>query len=213
MSKRYYWLKLHDTFFQSDDIKIIRKKENGPEYIMFWQQLLLKAIKQEEVGLLRYKEKVPYSPEIFAAIFDMNIDIVKGALTLFLKLDMIEIWDDETIFIKGIENLVGSETDKARIMRKIRSAKKDKKVTMLPSVTDSYTEKELDLKKETDIGVKRDSKKLLEYLNDKANRKFKVVHTYTINALKTYSIENLKKIVDIKVKEWSNDNKMKKCLI
>ncbi len=55
-------------------------------------------------------------------------------------------------------------------------------------------------------------KQILEYLNDKANRKFKVVHTYTINALKTYSIENLKKIVDIKVKEWSNDNKMKKCL-
>ncbi len=63
-------------------------------------------------------------------------------------------------------------------------------------------------KKERDL----QGKQVLEYLNDKANRKFKIVHIYTINALKTYSIENLKKIVDIKVKEWSNDSKMKKCL-
>ncbi len=63
-------------------------------------------------------------------------------------------------------------------------------------------------KKEKDL----QNKELLEYLNDKANRKFKIVHTSTINALKTYSIEDLKKIIDSKVKEWNDDSKMKKYL-
>ncbi len=63
----------------------------------------------------------------------------------------------------------------------------------------------------TNIYIK-DGKKLLDYLNAKTQRKFKVVHTNTINALKIYNIDELKKIIDCKMKEWGNDVKMRKFL-
>ena len=56
------------------------------------------------------------------------------------------------------------------------------------------------------------SKELLDYLNNKAGRNFKVVHSCTINAVKQYSIVLLKSIVDYKTKEWGSDTKMKKYL-
>lgn len=124
MNKRYYWFKLKDDFFNSDDIKIILTKKNGSDYVIFWQKLLLKAITSKEVGILRYKENIPYSPEILATVTDTNIDIVKGAMEIFLKLEMIELSEKGDIIIDElIQELIGSETDVAKRVRKHRKKK------------------------------------------------------------------------------------------
>ena len=120
MPKRYFWLKFKEDFFNSDDIKVIMAQENGSEYVIFWMKLLLKSISGTEIGLLRYKENIPYTPELLSTVTDTNIDIVKGALTLFQKLGMIEIMENGDMWVEHANALVGSETDSAIRMRRIR---------------------------------------------------------------------------------------------
>jgi predicted phage replisome organizer len=121
---RYFWLKLKDDFFNSDDIKVVMSQTNGAEYVIFWQKLLLKAITRQEIGLLRYRENIPYTPELLSTITDTNIDVVKGALTLFQKLGMIELLDNGDIWIEAANYLVGSESQAASRMRKMRERNK-----------------------------------------------------------------------------------------
>lgn len=182
MNKRYYWLKLKDDFFNGDDIKLILKKENGPEYIIFWQRLLLKAITSKEVGILRYKDNIPYNPEILSTVMDTNIDIVKGALTLFEKLGMIDLSDTGDIIIDElIQELIGTETDVAKRVRKHRK----KKVLLSNKMKQiGNTEKELkkDLKKiESKIYIYRSKLDLFNYWNDNISIYGKIPKVLSIN--------------------------------
>ena len=121
MNKRYFWSKMPLNFFEKEDIKIIKQQNNGSDYVIFWQQLLFIGIKSEEIGVLRYKEKIPYSPEILATATSTNIDIVKGALTLFNKLEMLHISDNGDIILnESVHEMVGSETVYAKKKREYR---------------------------------------------------------------------------------------------
>ena len=59
-------------------------------------------------------------------------------------------------------------------------------------------------------------KEIIDYLNEKANRQFKVVesHKRHIRARwnEGYRLEDFKKVVDNKVQEWLNDSKMNQYL-
>jgi len=119
--KKYFWLKLKENFFNEDDMKIIHNQDNGAEYIIFWQKLLLKAITQNEVGILRFKENIPYTPDLLATVTNTNIDHVRAALKIFAELNMIEIKENGDIWVDGINELVGSETGSAERVRRLRA--------------------------------------------------------------------------------------------
>jgi len=121
-NKRYFWLKLKTDFFDQDDIKVIRGMPNGSKYIIFWQQLLLKAITAQEPGLLRYKENIPYDEKILSTVTHTDIDIVRAALKLFVELNMIQKMDDGSLWIEQIDEMVGTETTEA-IRKRIYRAK------------------------------------------------------------------------------------------
>lgn len=121
MTKRYYWLKLNENFFEREEIKIIENMANGKDYIIFYLKLLLKSIKSE--GRLLFRDVIPYTPDMLSAITGTDVDTVKIATDLFIKLELMEVWDDGTLFMKEIQNMIGSETDVARRVRKHRERK------------------------------------------------------------------------------------------
>ena len=113
--KKYYWMKLKPEFFTKGDVKLLRKKENGAEYIIFWQQLLLLSVESSEIGILRYKENMPYTPDILSTLTDTNIDVVKGALSEFVNMGMITInGSGDIILDEIIQELIGSHTGAAK---------------------------------------------------------------------------------------------------
>ncbi len=122
-NKRYYWLKLKDNFFEQDDIKIIESIPNGKDYIIFYLKLLCKSLKSD--GRLLYKGIIPYTPEMLATITGTNIDIVNGAIEKFKLLGMVEILDDGALYMLGVQEMTGSETDSTLRSRKCREVKKD----------------------------------------------------------------------------------------
>ena len=117
-NKKYYWLKLQKDFFKRHDIRIVEAMPNGKDYILFYMKLLLESIDHE--GELRFSDTVPYNADMLAVITNTNVDVVRSAMKVFENLQMIEILDDETIFMKETEKMIGSESAAAERQRKHR---------------------------------------------------------------------------------------------
>ena len=117
-SEKYYWLKLKRDFFKRHDIQIIENQKNGKDYILFYLKLLCEAI--DHNGELRFNETIPYNEEMLSVITNTNIDVVKSAIQIFVSLNMMEIYDNGTIFMKETQKMLGSETywaEKKRLKR------------------------------------------------------------------------------------------------
>lgn len=120
--RKYYWLKLKEDFFKRHDIRIIESMDNGKEYVLFYLKLLLESISHE--GKLRFSDAIPYNEKMLSTITDTNVDIVRSALKVLKELNLIEIYDDQTLYMSEIDKMVGSENSSAERMRKSRERRK-----------------------------------------------------------------------------------------
>ena len=151
-SKKFYWLKLKRDFFKRHDIRIIEEMPNGKDYVLFYLKLLLESIDHE--GSLRFSDTIPYNEQMLSVITNTNIDIVRSAMKLFIELRLIEIFDDQTIFMGEIKKMIGSESESASRMRKLRQ---NKKASLCDGdVQKSDTEKEEEIKKDLDTDIETD---------------------------------------------------------
>lgn len=148
-SKKYYWLKFKRDFFKRHDIRIIKAMPNGKEYVLFYLELMLESIDHE--GKLRFSDTIPYNEQMLSVITDTNIDIVRSAIKVFTELNMIEILDDQTLYVKEVEKLIGSETASAERVREHRN--RQKALQCNTNVTKCNTEKEKEREKELQLEV------------------------------------------------------------
>lgn len=151
-SKKFYWLKLKRDFFKRHDIRIIEEMPNGKDYVLFYLKLLLESIDHE--GSLRFSDTIPYNEQMLSVITNTNIDIVRSAMKLFIELRLIEIFDDQTIFMGEIEKMIGSESESASRMRRLRQ--KQQASLCDDNVRNCDTEKEEEIKKELDKDLEID---------------------------------------------------------
>ena len=142
--KKYYWLKLKRDFFKRHDIRIIEEMPNGKEYLLFYLKLLVESIDHE--GELRFSDTVPYNEQMLSVITNTNIDVVRSAMKLFIELKMIDVMDDQTIYMAEVNKLIGSEWSSAERVRNYR--KRQKALPCNTDVTESNTE--IEIEKELD---------------------------------------------------------------
>ena len=147
-SKKYYWLKLKRDFFKRHDIRIIEEMPNGKDYILFYLKLLLESIDHE--GKLRFSDAIPYNEQMLSVVTNTNVDIVRSAMKIFIELNMMDIFDDQTIYMAEVDKLIGSETEWAKKKRLQRT--KGDNVPQLSSKcpTEIEIEKETEKEKELD---------------------------------------------------------------
>lgn len=105
-TKKYYWLRLKRDFFKRHDIRIIESMPNGKEFVLFYLKLLTEAIDHE--GELRFSDAIPYSEEMLATVTNTDPDVVEDALEKLQELEMIEVCDDGTYIMLGIDNMIGT---------------------------------------------------------------------------------------------------------
>jgi predicted phage replisome organizer len=108
-------------FFKRHDIRIIEAMPNGKDYVLFYLKLLLESIDHD--GTLRFSDTIPYDEQMLSIVTNTNIDIVRSALKLFCELSLVEIMDDQTIFLQEVESMIGDETDWAAKKRAFRQEK------------------------------------------------------------------------------------------
>ena len=117
-SERYYWLKLHKDFFKRHDISIVEDMPNGKDYVLFYLKLMLESVDHE--GALRFSDTIPYSETMLASVTRTNVDIVRSALKIFIELGMVEVFDDKTLFLRQVAELLDSETYQAKRKREMK---------------------------------------------------------------------------------------------
>lgn len=160
-NKKYYWLKLKRDFFKRHDIMIIESMPNGKEYALFYLKLLLESIDHE--GALRFSEAIPYNEQMISTITNTNIDIVRSAMKIFQQLNLVEMQDDQTIYMNEVNKMLGSETSWAEKKRQYRLGKEDNVLELSSSCPpivrqEIEIEKELELEKYTTAKPKKESK-------------------------------------------------------
>lgn len=120
---------------------------NGKDYILFYLKLLLESVDHE--GRLRFNDTIPYNEQMLAVITHTNIDIVRSAMRVFMDLQLVDIFDDQTIYMTEVEKLVGSETSVAERVRKHRE--KQKLLQCNTNALQSNIELEKELEKELEL--------------------------------------------------------------
>lgn len=121
--KRYYWMKLKDSFMTSETVDFLMSQPNGANYVVLYQMLCLKTINTEgrferQIGavLIPYDiEKIQRDAKWF------SIDTIRIALNLYMQLGLIYKDENGVMVIANHNELVGSETDAAVRMRNSRS--------------------------------------------------------------------------------------------
>lgn len=172
-TKKFYWLKLKRDFFKRHDVRIIEEMPNGKDYILFYLKLLLESIDHE--GELRFSDTIPYNEQMLSVITNTNIDIVRSAMKVFVELNMIEIFDDQTIYMAEVQKLIGSETAGAERVRKHRQNRK-----LLQCNTD-------ETKSNTEIDKEKEKEKDTE--TEEENKKRKRFAVPTVDEVKAYCLE------------------------
>ena len=152
--KKFYWLKLKRDFFKRHDIRIIEEMPNGKDYVLFYLKLLLESIDHE--GSLRFSDTIPYNEQMLSVITNTNVDIVRSAMKLFIELGMMSICDDQTIYMAEVEKMIGSESQSAERMRRLRQRQQASLCDGDVRKSDIEIEKEEEIKKDLDKDIDLD---------------------------------------------------------
>lgn len=123
-SKRYYWLKLPEDFYDDDTIQWIEDQENGSAYVNFYLKLLLKSL-SDDGRLIRYvgQRLMPYDVKSLARLTNTEQDTVRVALELFVNIGLVERLETGELYMSQIDEMIGKETEAARRKRKHRARK------------------------------------------------------------------------------------------
>lgn len=122
MSKRYYWLKLKDDFFDGKVIKKLRRVAGGDTYVLIYLKMLLRAMKNE--GYITYTGLENSFAEELALDLDEDAENVAITLQYLARTELVETSDNINYFLPSAAENVGSENATAQRVREYRSRQK-----------------------------------------------------------------------------------------
>lgn len=229
--KKYYYLKLKENFFESDEGIILESLPDGYIYSNILLKLYLRSLKSN--GLLMFNGLVPYNSQMLASITRHQVGTVEKAIDIFKQLGLIEILDNGAIYMTNIQNFVGkssTEADRKRIERE-----KIKELTLIETNVGQMSEKnppeiEIELEKELKIEKEIDKdniyspvstetkdtipyKEIISYLNEKAKTGYRASGKKTQGLIKSrwkegFKLDDFKTVIDKKTNQWLHDAKM-----
>lgn len=88
------WIKIVTDIFDDEKILIIESMPEADSIIVIWFKLLCLAGKQNNSGVFMIRDRIPYTDEMFSAIFRRPINTLRLAFKTFESLGMIEIIND-----------------------------------------------------------------------------------------------------------------------
>lgn len=226
------WLKLMNTMFEDDKIEYIEYLPDGDTILIIWIKILCLASKSNDNGSLLVTNEIPYTATLLASKFKKTQAQINYALSVMQNLGMIYIEDnvinvsnwskyqsvDELSKIKEQTRL---RVSKYRERQKLTGNTAECNVTSNATVTLKCNENALISNSissnNTDNSYKSDIIKIIDYLNKKNNTNYKYNTNSTIKHISArlkekYTIEDFKKVIDYKSKEWGESEKMKQYL-
>lgn len=103
-SRKYYYLKLKENFFESDSMILLENMKDGYLYSNILLKLYLRSLKDS--GRLMLNNVIPYNAQMLASVTRHQVGTVEKALEIFKELGLIEILDTGAIYMTDIQNFV-----------------------------------------------------------------------------------------------------------
>ena len=215
------WIKMSTGLPDSRKLKQIRRLPEGDTVALMWVFLMCLAGKVNENGLIYFTPEIPYTDEMLADEFNMEINTIRLGLQTFQKFGMIEIVND-IICLSSWEKW--QSTDRLSEIREYNRLAKQKsrakqKLLQSQSVNDkSMTSQrchDTDIDKEEDKDIEKDNNilsvsysEIINYLNVKAGKRFKSTIQKTQSLIRArmnegFSVDDFKTVIDKKCAEWS----------
>ena len=191
-NKKYYYLKLKENFFESDEAIILESMPDGYIYSNILLKLYLRSLKNN--GLLMFNNLIPYNTQMLATITRHQVGTVEKAIQIFQQLKLIEILDNGAIYMSNIQNFVGkssSEGDRKRAKRAQNRAigqtsgqMSDKRPPEIEIEKEIDTNKDIELKK--DIELEQEEERFVDVVEANLGRglvkfEYDMINDYLIN--------------------------------
>lgn len=117
-NKKYYYLKLKDNFFESDEMIILESMPDGYVYSNILLKLYLRSLKND--GRLMFNDRIPFNTNMLAQVTRHSVGDIERAMKIFQELELIEVLDNGAIYLADIQNYIGhssTEADRKRAYR------------------------------------------------------------------------------------------------
>ena len=142
-NKKYYYLRLKDNFFDSDELKILESMKDGYLYSNILLKLYLRSLKND--GKLVVNDRIPYSADMLASVTGL-----------------IDVLDNGAIYMLDIQNFIGkgsSEADRKREYRQRIETERTNVQTNVQTNLRQISEKsppEIEIELEKDIEIEKE---------------------------------------------------------
>lgn len=155
-NKKYYWIKLRPTFFQSKEIKKLRRIAGGDTFVIIYLKMQLLSL--ENNGKLYFDNLEEEFAEELALTLDEDSDNVRMTIGFLQRCGLIEQRSDDEYFLPEVSENTGKESPSAARMRKHRALQCDTKSSQCDTiVTKCDTEIDIDIEKDKDSDKEKDS--------------------------------------------------------
>lgn len=144
-NKKYYYLKLKENFFDSDNMVLLESMQDGILYSNILMKMYLKSLKNN--GMLILNDAIPYNTQMIATVTRHQVGTVEKALKVFEQLGLIDILDGGTIYMSDIELFVGRSSTEGDRKRAERMKLKQAENLALGQMSDIHPP-ELEIEKE-----------------------------------------------------------------
>ena len=116
--RKYYYLKLKESYFDDDAIVLLESMPDGILYSNILLKLYLKSLKNG--GKLQLDEHIPYTAQMIATLTRQQIGTVERALEIFRQLGLVEQLDSGAFYMTDIELMIGQSSIEAERKRAAR---------------------------------------------------------------------------------------------
>ena len=215
-NRKYYYLKLKEDFFESDEAVVLESMPDGYIYSNILLKLYLRSLKND--GILMFNNLIPYNSHMLATITRHQVGTVEKAVKIFKDLQLIEILDNGAIYMTNIKNFVGKsskDADRKRVeYNKIKRLGEISTIGMEKSPPEIEIEIEIekdikiDIEKEKDIYNICPIKEIIEYLNSATGKSYRYQSSGNKKIIQArwnegYKLDAFKKVIDNMVANWT----------
>lgn len=168
MPKRYFWLKLKNTFFDQPKIKKLRRLAGGDTYTVIYLKLQLLSIENE--GLLEYEGIEETFAEELALKIDEDPENIEVVLRYLTAQGLMEEQDGDFLLVEAAES-IGSEAESTRRSQRSRAKKRQELQQLAEKAlqfnTDAtQTQRDCDKNATLEIDIEKEIEKELEIERD-----------------------------------------------
>lgn len=211
------WIKLSVGLPDSMKLKQIRTLPNGDTIALMWVFLMCLAGNINDRGMVYFTPEIPFTDEMLAEQFRMDVNTVRLALNTFQRFGMIEIIDnmiclsawekwqsvDKLADLREYNRLAQQKSRAKRKLLQENNDVNDKSMTSQPSQgadKDKEEEKEKEEDKEIYISI-------VAYLNQRVGANYRASTKKTKSLIHArleegFNLDDFKTVIDKKANEW-----------